>query len=161
MDIRHITFSSANFVFALTGLEYAVSWQAMLYSFIGVLLIGLVNLGVSFSLALMVALRSRRASFGLSRPLVGLLWKRFRHGARDFFLPEKPLAAGMTAGEGWVAQEPVLAQEAANDALLEPQADAANSTADNAVTVKNDMPVDEIASGSTDPTVIERQQKLL
>ena len=89
VDIRHITFSSANFAFALVGLEHQVSWQACLYSLCGILLIGLVNLGVSFSLAMLVALRSRRVSFGQWRHLGMLLWKRFRTGARDFFLPAK------------------------------------------------------------------------
>jgi site-specific recombinase len=36
-----------------------------------------------------VALRSRRVSFGQGSHLAGLLWQRFRRGARDFFLPPK------------------------------------------------------------------------
>lgn len=160
VDIRHITFSSANFVFALTGLEYAVSWQAMLYSFIGVLLIGLVNLGVSFSLALMVALRSRRASFGLGGPLLGLLWKRFRHGARDFFLPEKPVAVS-AAPEGWVVQEPVLSQEAANDPLPEQETIATPSNSASVSVLNTETAAQDTRAGDTDTGATSRQQKLL
>ncbi|MBC3936682.1 site-specific recombinase [Undibacterium sp. CY7W] len=96
VDIRHITFSSANFAFALVGLEHQMDWHLVLYTLTGILLIGLVNLGVSFSLALLVALRSRRVSFGKGSHLLGLLWRRFRTGARDFFLPEKASQAAET-----------------------------------------------------------------
>lgn len=89
VDIRHITFSSANFAFALVGLDHHISWQLALYSLLGILLIGIVNLGVSFSLAMLVALRSRRVSFGRGSTLVHLLWRRFRSGGRDFFFPGK------------------------------------------------------------------------
>jgi site-specific recombinase len=89
VDIRHITFSSANFAFALVGLDHQISWQLALYSLLGILLIGIVNLGVSFSLAMLVALRSRRVSFGRGSTLVHLLWRRFRSGGRDFSFPAK------------------------------------------------------------------------
>ena len=89
IDIRHITFSSANFAFALVGLDHHISWQLALYSLGGIMLIGMVNLGVSFSLALLVALRSRRVSFGLGGKLAWMILKRFRTGIRDFFLPPK------------------------------------------------------------------------
>ena len=89
VDIRHITFSSANLIFAIVGLDHQISWQLFLYSLSGVILIGIVNLSVSFSLALLVALRSRRVSFGQSNHLLSLLWQRLRSGTRDFFLPGK------------------------------------------------------------------------
>ncbi|MCU6435681.1 site-specific recombinase [Undibacterium sp. Jales W-56] len=91
IDIRHITFSSANFAFALVGLDQVMSWQVVATSLGGIILIGLVNLGVSFSLAMMVALRSRRVSFGRGNTLNRLLWRRFISGTRDFFLPPKDL----------------------------------------------------------------------
>ncbi|MES2105581.1 MAG: site-specific recombinase [Pseudomonadota bacterium] len=89
IDIRHITFSSANFAFALVGLDHHISWQLAVYSLSGIMLIGMVNLGVSFSLALLVALRSRRVSFGRGGKLAWMIFKRFRTGTRDFFLPPK------------------------------------------------------------------------
>ena len=87
IDIRHITFSSANFAFALAGMDNHMSWQLAAYSLFGILLIGLVNLTVSFSLAMLVALRSRRVSFGNGGNLLRLLIHRFISGTRDFFLP--------------------------------------------------------------------------
>lgn len=89
IDIRHITFSSANFAFALVGLEHQMSWQVVTTSLTGIVCIGLVNLGVSFNLAILVALRSRRVSFVQERTLTGLVWRRFVTSPRDFFLPPK------------------------------------------------------------------------
>ncbi|MFZ3001850.1 MAG: site-specific recombinase [Undibacterium umbellatum] len=87
IDIRHITFSSANFAFALVGLDHNMSWQLAAYSLFGIMAIGMVNLGVSFSLAMLVALRSRRISFGQGGLLTVLLWTRFKENPRDYFLP--------------------------------------------------------------------------
>jgi site-specific recombinase len=89
IDIRHITFSSANFAFALVGLDHHLPWQVWSMSLLGIALIGIVNLTVSFSLALFVAMRSRHVSFEQTSELMSLLWKRFiRHG-REFFFPPK------------------------------------------------------------------------
>lgn len=87
LDIRHITFSSANFAFAVVGLEHQLSAQQWLLSLSGLVLIGLTNLGVSFALALTVALRSRRVHLKHEWSLAGLLWRRLRTTPRDFFLP--------------------------------------------------------------------------
>ena len=89
IDIRHITFASANFAFALVGLDNIMSWQVAAYSLFGIMCIGMVNLGVSFSLAMLVALRSRRVSFGQGGLLTVLLWTRFRESPRDYFFPAK------------------------------------------------------------------------
>ncbi len=85
IDIRHITFSSANFAFALAGLNNELSWQTWVVSIVGIMLIGAINLTVSFSLALLVAMRSRNVSFQQTRALLALLWQRFVHHGRDFF----------------------------------------------------------------------------
>ncbi|MEL0028910.1 MAG: hypothetical protein VW625_09680, partial [Perlucidibaca sp.] len=89
LDIRHIAFAMANFAYALTGLGFDVSWQTCLISLSGVLGIGLVNLGVSFSLALMLALKSRGVRFRLWLPLFKLIIEHFRYRPRDFFWPPR------------------------------------------------------------------------
>ncbi|AZP14450.1 hypothetical protein EJN92_06175 [Undibacterium parvum] len=96
IDIRHITFSSANFSFALVGLDHQMSWQVVLTSLTGILLIGLVNLGVSFTLAMLVALRSRRVSLDQERTISRMIWRRFLSGPRDFFFPPKSEAKSST-----------------------------------------------------------------
>ena len=76
IDIRHITFSSANFSTALVGLDYHLSWQTVLISLFGILCIGALNLLVSFGLALWVALRSRHVRFEQSLQLLRMLRQR-------------------------------------------------------------------------------------
>jgi len=89
IDIRHITFSSAFVGFSFVGLDFDISWQMLLYAASGVLLIGSVNLLVSFSLALYVAMKSRRLSFAQWRQLVKMLLQRLFTQPRDFFLPPR------------------------------------------------------------------------
>jgi len=59
IDIRHIAFSSANLGYALAGTGFSLPWQVFLWGLLGVMLIGAVNLLVSFSLALWMAMRAR------------------------------------------------------------------------------------------------------
>jgi site-specific recombinase len=87
IDIRHITFSSANFVFAVLGLNYQLTSEQWVLSILGIAMVGATNLAVSFSLALAVALRSRRVSFSKGSALIGLVLKRFWYTPREFFFP--------------------------------------------------------------------------
>ncbi|OWY40455.1 recombinase [Xenophilus sp. AP218F] len=89
LDIRHITFSSANLAFAAVALDFQVPASALWLGAAGVALIGLINLGVSFFLALWVALRSRRLSGSLLLPLLPILARRFLSQPLAFFLPPK------------------------------------------------------------------------
>ncbi|AMP09776.1 site-specific recombinase family protein [Collimonas arenae] len=92
IDIRHITFSATNFATALVGLDNHMSWQTAVTSVIGVIGIGTVNLWVSFSLALFVALRARQVRFRHGLTLAKAVFKRFCKGPRDFFIPPKKVA---------------------------------------------------------------------
>ncbi len=94
LDIRHIAFSSAYVGYALFGLDLAVPVQLVLWSLLGVLLIGLTNLTVSFALTLTVAMRARRITFAQGQELVHLILQRLMRRPRDFFLP--PPAAHTT-----------------------------------------------------------------
>jgi len=89
LDIRHIAFASANFVQGLYNLGYTPELGLVLVSFLGVLLIGLTNLMVSFSLALFVALRARRVQYAQWRPLLKLLFGHFLTRPADFIWPPK------------------------------------------------------------------------
>lgn len=97
LDVRHVTFSSANVAYALVALDYQVSWQTVAVSMSGVALIGMVNLGVSFTLALIVAMKARQVRFGESTRLLGTLWRRFRENPREFFLPPSKAAEAAVA----------------------------------------------------------------
>jgi site-specific recombinase len=70
LDIRHVTFSMGNFGLAMFTLDNQVSWQVISITLSGILAIGCINLVVSFSLALYVAIRSRNINFKHTRELV-------------------------------------------------------------------------------------------
>ena len=86
LDIRHVTFSAANFSTALVALDHHVSWQLAATSVAGFLGIGAVNLLVSFSLALWVALRARKIRFNHGIRLLKALGRRFLAAPIDFFI---------------------------------------------------------------------------
>ena len=92
IDIRHITFSATNFATALVGLDNQMGWRTAVVSVIGVLGIGTVNLWVSFSLALFVAMRARQVRFRQGVTLARAVFTRFRSGPKDFFIPPKRVA---------------------------------------------------------------------
>ena len=87
LDVRHVAFAAANLAYGLNGLDFAVPLATVLISAAGVLLVGLTNLVVSFSLALKVALRSRGITPAQTRGLKGRLVRRFLSQPRDFFWP--------------------------------------------------------------------------
>lgn len=89
LDIRHVTFSTANVATALVGLDYQMSWQMAANAALGVALIGAVNLIVSFHLALSVALRARKIRFTRGILLLRALGRRFLHAPLDFFFGPK------------------------------------------------------------------------
>jgi site-specific recombinase len=97
LDIRHIAFSSANLGYALTGFQFALPAATIAWAALGVVLIGLTNLAVSFVLALRTALGARGVIFDHWGALVGAVWRRFREQPRSFLLPPRAAATG---GEG-------------------------------------------------------------
>jgi len=87
LDIRHVAFSSANL-----GYIVAQGELSSLDFFIGllfVLMIGLVNLSVSFALALKVSLKSRDADFGNFFSFVKLIFQEAKRNPRALFFPPK------------------------------------------------------------------------
>jgi site-specific recombinase len=89
LDIRHVTFSAANFATALVGMDYNMSWELALTSVGGFLAIGAVNLLVSFALALWVALRSRQVRFKQGMSLLRIMGRRLLGAPIDFFIGPK------------------------------------------------------------------------
>lgn len=94
IDIRHISFSSAFVGFAGFGLDFMLTWQAVAYAALGLALIGVGNLLVSFSLALYVAMKSRKVRFNDWRTLVKNLASRLNQHPAEFILPPKKTSLG-------------------------------------------------------------------
>ncbi|MEG0820467.1 MAG: recombinase [Burkholderiaceae bacterium] len=89
IDIRHIAFSSANLGYALVAFDFSVDWHVFAWGALGVMLIGLVNLTVSFTLALWMALKARSIVFAQTRELLRRLWRRMRTAPGSFFRPPR------------------------------------------------------------------------
>jgi site-specific recombinase len=87
LDIRHIAFASVNFAQSYYTLHGQIEASTVLVSFLGVLMIGMTNLLVSFTLALLVALKARRVSFRHWRSLGRLILSHFATRPTDFFVP--------------------------------------------------------------------------
>src|SRR5574343_785958 len=92
LDIRHIAFASANLGYALTAFDFSLSLKAVAWAALGVALIGLTNLAVSFTLALRTALGARRIQFEHWGPLLAAIWHRLKLQPRSFVLPPRPVA---------------------------------------------------------------------
>ena len=89
LDIRHIAFASANFIQGLMTINGSPEIGLIIVSFLGVLLIGLTNLFVSFTLTIIVALRARQVRFEQWKPLAKLVFTHFTTRPIDFFWPPK------------------------------------------------------------------------
>jgi site-specific recombinase len=96
-DIRHIAFSSAFVGYAAVGLDFMLSWQAAAYIALSLVLIGFVNLSVSFSLALYVAMKSRKVRFKQWRLLLSNLATRLNQHPGEFIFPPKNLTEVIVA----------------------------------------------------------------
>jgi site-specific recombinase len=90
VDVRHITLTSAFVGFSFVGLEFDITIKIALYAVFAILLIGTMNLLVSFGLALYVAMKSRKVSFVQWRRLAVALAKRLYRNPKEFFMPPKP-----------------------------------------------------------------------
>lgn len=93
LDIRHISFSSAYWGYAMIGLNYGVEWQVSGLAAMGVLAIGLTNLTVSFYLALSVGLKARGITFAQRWKLLQAIARRLLRQPREFLLPPKQNSA--------------------------------------------------------------------
>ena len=91
-DIRHIAFSSAFVGYSSVALDFMLSWQAAAYLALSLALIGFVNLTVSFSMALYVAMKSRKIRFKQWRRLIGQLLTRLNQHPGEFILPPKKMS---------------------------------------------------------------------
>lgn len=90
VDVRHVTLSGAYWGFSLVALDFHLPWQSALIAMIGMLLIGLINLAMSFTLALIVALKARQISFEQGgRHLLYKVLRRFWQSPREFLLPPR------------------------------------------------------------------------
>jgi len=90
LDVRHVTLSTGQLAAAVGALGFDVLRHSEFWWCVaGIALTGVLNLGVSFTLALKVALRSRGIRLADRALLRGAIWRRLREQPRSFFLPPK------------------------------------------------------------------------
>ena len=90
-DIRHIAFSSAFVGFSSVGLDFMLTWQTVFYLALSLMIIGFMNLTVSFGLAIYVAMKSRKLRFRQWRLLVKNLASRLNQHPAEFIMPPKAM----------------------------------------------------------------------
>ena len=102
IDIRHIAFASADLAHGLFNLSSSqLDWTIVLTSILGVALIGMTNLVVSFSLALFVALRSKEVKFMEWSRLTKQLSSHLLTHPSDFIWPrDKPMKYARIDSQG-------------------------------------------------------------
>ena len=108
LDIRHVAFSSANLGYSAVSGEIGV--LSFLLNLLFVLLIGFVNLWVSFTLALAVALRARGTSISKLPLLLKSLWEQAKQQPLHLFFPVT--AVKQTVAEATKATETKAAAKA-------------------------------------------------
>jgi site-specific recombinase len=88
LDVRHVTLSSGTLAAALPrlGIDFLSSWE-FFRAVLGIAVIGALNVGVSFGLALLVAIKARGINPPQRRAIRKAVLKRFLVSPLSFFLP--------------------------------------------------------------------------
>ncbi len=90
IEVRHVTLSTGQLAAAASSLGWATLAHAdFWWCAAGLVATGMLNLGVSFWLALRVAMRSRGINPPDRRRLQAAVWQRLRSAPRSFLLPDR------------------------------------------------------------------------
>jgi site-specific recombinase len=93
LDVRHVTLSTGTLALGITSRGTEVLGRgALILSAMGIAVTFVMNLGVSFYLALLMALRAQDVSRSDYYALFRALWRRFRASPREFFFPPAGVA---------------------------------------------------------------------
>lgn len=91
LDVRHVTLSSGSVTFAAMSYSQlgVIDWYLFGMAALGIIIIGLCNFGVSFTLAILVAIRARGVSQKWFWYLMRAVSQRFLKRPQDFFIPPR------------------------------------------------------------------------
>jgi site-specific recombinase len=89
LDIQHVSFATGNAGLAMASLMGQAPLHTVLMAALGIILIGIINISVSFSLALLVAIKSRDIKLTRTGSLLVYLIKQFFKRPLAFFMPLK------------------------------------------------------------------------
>jgi site-specific recombinase len=103
LDVRHVTLSTGTLALGVTSRGAEVLGKgALIWAALGIAVTFVMNLGVSFYLALRLAIRAQDISPSENHQILRTLWKRFWAAPRQFFWPptqHPALAAELTPKE--------------------------------------------------------------
>jgi site-specific recombinase len=106
--VRHVTLSTGALTLAVSSLSFSSDTShAIFAAALGIAIIGCLNFGVSFALALAVALRAREAKRSDRLRLVLSVLATFFRSPLQFFLPPANDAATNVHGPASVVPPPV------------------------------------------------------
>jgi site-specific recombinase len=88
LQVRHVTLSAGTIAFSLAGID-SVSENKLIVAgaLVGILIIGILNFSVSFSMSLFVAARARNIRLSEFPYLLKLIGQRFLSEPKKFFIP--------------------------------------------------------------------------
>ena len=89
IDIRHVAFASANTAYALATLQGHEPETSAALAILGVFLVGVVNVTVSYGLAFATAFRARRVKYERAGLVMRLVLKRLVRRPHDFVWPPR------------------------------------------------------------------------
>lgn len=90
LDVRHVTLSTGTLALGVTSRGFEVlGGGALLWAALGIAVTFVLNLGVSFFLALRLALRAQDVSRQDHLVILLTLWRRFLASPAEFFFPPK------------------------------------------------------------------------
>ena len=88
LDVRHVTLSTGTLALGASSHALEVLGSgALIWAGVGIAVTFVLNLGVSFYLALRLALRAQDVSHNDSVEILRTLWREFRISPREFFFP--------------------------------------------------------------------------
>ncbi|MDZ4677969.1 MAG: gliding motility protein [Oligoflexia bacterium] len=90
LDVRHVTLSTGAMTFAVCSLyDSRLPYTSLTWALVGIFFVGILNFGVSFALALGVAVRARNVNQSRFKQLLKASLKRIRQNPGQFLLPPK------------------------------------------------------------------------
>lgn len=90
IDVRHITLSTGSLALAVSALfQSDLHWQSVAWAVGGLTMIGILNVGTAFILALLVAAEARKVHRATLIRLLKTVGKKFKEETSDFFWPSK------------------------------------------------------------------------
>jgi len=88
VSVQHVTLSTGSLTFAVCTLPSSfLKSSEFIFACFGIILIGCLNFGVSFAMALIVALRARNVSGAHMRTILRAAKARLKNKPLEFFIP--------------------------------------------------------------------------